>query len=276
MNEPAAGRIPALMLAAGLLLSSGFVTTTAAAAFASGGVGPASLAVFPKRVLLTSRYHGSTLDVDIVAPSGSDIALKLEGKRRNLVFNKKGRVVVLWMNVGEVTIGNAPQTYMLYTSTALAELAPRETLQRLCLGLDALEPQIEARGGAVHRDTLLLEFYAYMKKRELYRVAYGALRPERGAPGYNGAPRDRCTVRIHLPSRIPVGAYEVDLCVFKDRGLVERMTETVTVEKTGFPLLVSRLAREHPGEYGLLAIIVAVVAGYSVGLVFSYLGRRLG
>jgi len=66
----------------------------------------------------------------------------------------------------------------------------------------------------------------------------------------------------------------VGLYVFTDGRLVARTSETVTIQKTGFPLFVSRLAREHEAEYGLLAIVVAVMAGFSIGLVFSYLGKR--
>jgi uncharacterized protein (TIGR02186 family) len=249
-----------------------------AAVAGAGSAGPradaASLSVSPRRVWVTSRYHGATLQVHVVAPSGSDIALELEGKRKDVAFNQKGNVFFLWMNVGEVTVGNAPQAYMLFTSTERRGLAPPETLKRLGLGLEALGPEIETRGEGIGRETVLQEFYNYKKKRGLYRLSYGSLRPERGAPGPDGGGRDAYSARIHLPSRVPVGLYEVTLLVFKDGGLVERRSETVAIEKVGLPLLVSRLARDHPGEYGLVAIIVAVVAGYAVGFLFSHLRRR--
>jgi uncharacterized protein (TIGR02186 family) len=273
VNEQHAGGATPLVIAVALLLCS--VSFTApAAAFASAGEDPALLEVSPKRIRVTSLYHGSTLRVDIVVPSGNEIALELEGGRRKVIFNRKGRILLLWMNVGEVTIGNAPQAYMLYTSTALSELASRETLQRLGLGLDALGPQIETRGEGIDRETMLLEFYKYKEKSGLYDLSYGSLRPDRSDTAHNDNDHEHYSVRIDLPSRVPVGAYEVRLYVFRDGGLAERASETVTIEKTGFPLFVSRLAREHAGEYGLLAIIVAVMAGFSVGLVFSHVGRR--
>jgi uncharacterized protein (TIGR02186 family) len=246
----------------------------ASAGSASPGADATSLSVSPRRVAVTSRYHGATLEVRVVAPSGSEIALELEGKRRDVAFNQKGKVFFLWMNVGDVTVGNAPQAYMLFTSKELRRLAPPETLKRLGLGLEALGPEIETRGEGIGRETMLREFYNYKKKRGLYRLSYGSLGPGRGEPGPDGGGRDAYSARIHLPSRMPVGRYEVTLFVFEDGGLVERRSEAVVIEKVGLPLLVSRLARDHPGEYGLVAIIVAVVAGYAVGFVFSHLRRR--
>lgn len=264
-----------LILAAALLV--GAVSSTAdAAAFQMETETPASLTVSPIHVPVTSQYHGSTLRVEIVVPPGSDVALKLEGRKRNVVFNRRDRVLLVWMNVGEVTIGNAPQAYMLYTSTEPAALASNDTLRRLGLGLDALGSGIETRGEGMDRRTMLLEFYEYGEKRGLYRLSYGSLQPEPGETGRDGAGGDRYAVDIELPSSFPVGAYGLDLYVFKDGDLVEEESETVTIEKTGFPLLVSRLARRHPGEYGLLAIVVAVLAGALVGLVFSLVGRRRG
>jgi uncharacterized protein (TIGR02186 family) len=267
-----ASRTLRLALAAFLLCAVSFTATMTA--LASVGGDPASLAVSPKRVAVTSRYHGSILRVDLVVPSGGAVALKLEGGTGSVVFNRKGRVFLFWMNVGEVTIGNAPRAYMLYTSKELADLAPPDALQELGLGLDALGPRIETEGSGIGRETMLLEFYNYEKKRGLYRVSFGSLRPEPGGSGNGETGRDRYSARIHLPSGIPVGVYEVGAYVFEHGRLVERTSDTVTVEKVGFSLFVSRLAREHPGEYGVLAIIVAVMAGYAVGLVFSHLGRR--
>jgi hypothetical protein len=123
---------------------------------------------------------------------------------------------------------------------------------------------------------MLLEFYDYKRKGGLYRLAYGSLRPQRGEPGRDGTGLEHYVVAIDLPSRIPVGDYEVDLYVFKDGELVEMTSEAVTIEKTGLSLFVSRLARDHPGEYGLLAIVVAVMAGFLVGLVFSRRAGRRG
>jgi len=246
----------------------------ASAGATSPGVDAASLFVSPRRVSVTSRYHGATLRVRILAPSGSDIAVELEGKRRDVAFNQKGKVFFLWMNVGEVTVGNAPQAYMLFTSTELRRLASPETLKRLGLGLEALGPEIETRGEGIGRETVLREFYNYKKRRGLYRLSYGSLSPEGGEPEPTGSGRDTYSARIHLPARMPVGHYEVRLLVFKDGELVERRSESVAIEKVGLPLLVSRLARDHPAEYGLVAIIVAVMAGYAVGFLFSHLRRR--
>jgi uncharacterized protein (TIGR02186 family) len=275
VSDKPAGRTTPLTLAAALLVGVACLTATAAA-LERGNEPPVSLSVSPGHVPVTSQFHGSTLSVDIVVPSGSDIALKLEGERRSVVFNQRGKVLVVWMNVGEVTIGNAPQAYMLYTSTVPAELASDAILRRLGLGLEALEPGIETRGEGMDRRTMLLEFYDYKKNAGLYLLSYGSLRPEPGEAGRDGAGRDRYAVDIALPSSVPVGVYGLDLYVFEDGELVEEESETVTIEKTGFPLFISSLARSHPGEYGLLAIVVAVLAGSLVGLAFSLVGRRRG
>jgi uncharacterized protein (TIGR02186 family) len=259
-------RVAALLLCA--------TSLALAAAPATGDESRARITVSPTHVAVTSQFHGSTLKVDVAAPPGTEIVLKLEGRRRDVVFNQKGRVLVVWMNVGEVTIGNAPQAYMLYTSAERGELASGDALRRLGLGLEALGPEIETRGEGMDRETMLREFYDYKRKSGLYRVAYGALRPQAGEAGRDGTGLEHYMVGIDLPSRVPVGDYEVDLYVFEDGEVVDTTSEAVTVEKTGFPLFVSRLARDHPGEYGLLAIVVAVVAGFLVGLVFSRARRR--
>ncbi|MCG6927733.1 MAG: TIGR02186 family protein [Acidobacteria bacterium] len=271
MSDPGAGRTAPLVLVA-LLLCSAPATTAEAPASAD----PAPLAVSPTHIPVTSSFHGATLSIDVSVPSGSEVALKVEGARGRVIFNRKGRVFFLWMNVGEVTVGNAPQVYMLSTSTDLVDLASGETLRRLGLGRHALESQIATRGEGIDRETMLDEFFDYKERGELYGLSQGTLRPDRSDPGGSGSAREHYSVDVALPSSIPVGAYEVGLYAFTKGQLVERATETVTIEKIGFARFVSRLARQHPGEYGLLAIVVAVAAGFSIGLVFSHVGRRPG
>lgn len=264
MRGPGPRRPTARVLAVALVLCAAAATGGPVA-----GAPRAQLTISPERIPVTSFYHGSTLTADVVVPSGSEIALKLEGGRSRVTFNRKGRVFLLWMNVGDVTIDNAPHAYILYTSTELSELASGETLQRWGLGLDAVAPQIETRGEGIDRETMLLEFFNYKEKSGLYRRSYGSLRPDLRDDGH-----DQYSVSIPLPSTIPVGRYLVGLYVFRDGRIVQRASEAVTIEKTGFPLFVSRLAREHEAEYGLLAIVVAVMAGFFIGLVFSRVGRR--
>jgi hypothetical protein len=66
----------------------------------------------------------------------------------------------------------------------------------------------------------------------------------------------------------------VELFVFKDGVLTDKLETMVSIEKNGLPRFVSRLAREHAADYGFLAIVTAVVAGFLIGVAFNYVGRR--
>jgi uncharacterized protein (TIGR02186 family) len=252
----------------GILLSSPSITPCLAhePMFRDGS---ASLVVRPEHIEVTSFYHGSTVMVDIVAPSECQIALKLEGDRKTAIFRQKGKVGILWMNVGDVTVKNAPLVYMLYTSAPLPELAPPATLQRLRLGYDALDRTLEFEGENMDRESMLSEFKDFQETRGLYRTLCGSLRGE----SYN-EDQKHYSIQIPMPSAVPVGAYGVELFVFNDGVLTDKLETIVSIEKNGLPRFVSRLAREHAADYGFLAIVTAVVAGFFIGVAFNYVGRR--
>jgi hypothetical protein len=60
----------------------------------------------------------------------------------------------------------------------------------------------------------------------------------------------------------------------RDGGVVARAEQEVKVDLVGFPALLSRLAFGHAALYGILAAVVAIIAGFAVGVVFQAKGAH--
>ena len=66
---------------------------------------------------------------------------------------------------------------------------------------------------------------------------------------------------VALPVNVPTGRYTTDIYLFRDGEVISRNQSTLEVNKAGFEGLVHRLAYAHPFVYGVLAVVLAVLAG---------------
>jgi len=246
------------LVAAGLLAIG-----NASAQPAGGQAADGEVSVEPSRIGVGLFYGGATPRVHATVPAGSQVAIRLVGKRERLELKTKGKVWgVLWMNVGEVALDSVPAAYLLATSVPLAELAPDAERSRLDLGYDALARHAGPAADAFGQ-------FVKLKEREgVYRVDEGAVQLEP-----SDGQRANVSATIVLPARTPVGDYTVEVIAFEQGRGHSLGTASLRLEQAGLVRALRLLAVDHGLLYGFSAVLVAIVAGVLTGLVF---GRKAG
>jgi hypothetical protein len=74
---------------------------------------------------------------------------------------------------------------------------------------------------------------------------------------------------FQLPSRAPIGEYRLEIYTLRGNRLVGHGTATLRVEQIGMQQWITQMARQHGGVYGLVAVVIALLAGFGVGLIFK-------
>jgi uncharacterized protein (TIGR02186 family) len=230
---------------------------------ASADQGAADLRVSPQSIRAGTLYRGAEVHIAADIPLSDGAVIKIEGGNKELVLNRKGKLGIVWLNVAKVMVKNAPQIYILASSDALEEICSQEDRKRLGLGFDALKGELEFES---EKPLTGSEFHEFLKLKR-HSGAYSADQSAELKPA--GAGRQELSAVLSVPPTIPPGEYKVLLYYFRDRSLAGEAEATLSIEEVGFPLLMTDLAYEHAGPYGILAIVVAMVAGVVIGLVFS-------
>ncbi len=225
----------------------------------------ASFTMSHQKIEVDSFYHGTNLVISGTAPADSRLALVLASEKKEIKLNRKGKVGPLWMNVGVVTVEGAPEMYYLFTSTPTIEgLGSREILERCCIGYDVLRKSVTIGQNDTDSDLIFGEFVKLKESMGLYKCAPGAISVE-PADGKS----EKFSATVPIPPLVPAGEYNVSVYCFKDDPFFTTSTGSLVVEKTGMPEKVSLLAFHYPAAYGVLAIVVAIVAGLSMGVLFG-------
>jgi uncharacterized protein (TIGR02186 family) len=73
---------------------------------------------------------------------------------------------------------------------------------------------------------------------------------------------------VTFPDNVPTGVYEVTVYLIKDRKVESAQTTPLTVEKSGVQAEIFYFAHEQSALYGIVAILVALMAGWLAHVAF--------
>lgn len=214
------------------------------------------------KVKVSYRYEGETLLVFGSLPEpGGHVVVEVRGPAKARTIQRKGRVMgFLWMNVEDLTIEDFPGYYALLSDVPLDEFIGEAERHRLGLGRDALFANAEYQGATTQAgprdyfDGLL----THMDDAGLYQEKPQGVTIKRGR---------LFRAELRMPSKAPVGDYRIVVRQWQDGAVVHRDTKRLSVAKTGIEEWLYDLAYEHPYAYGIMSVLVALFAGWFVGMI---------
>jgi len=224
--------------------------------------------VIPKNIKVGPFFNGLKAIVTAQIPKCSGVIVKLVGKDQELKLNEKGKKAFIWLNVNQVNVKNAPSIYILTSTDKVSELCSDTVQENEMLGYNSLKSKI------VFDSKLPLsgiEFEEFIKFKE-YNGCYNIDNNARVIPDSDGINILKAT--LDIPSFISPDEYKAVIYCFDKGYVLDKVVVKLSVEEVGLPLIIKNLAEQSPAIYGILAVIIAMIAGSIIGLVFTKKRRK--
>jgi uncharacterized protein (TIGR02186 family) len=215
-------------------------------------------------VNITTGFTGADLPLFGVRQGRGDVVVVMEGPQRESTVRKKERIMGAWINTGWMNFSSVPSYYDYASSAAsVSSIMSADWRSGNRVGVEGLEfrpdntEHVEAKVLEEFEDSLV----RIKQKQSLYtaqaqKVVFIDDRFFR--------------VDFHLPANVPRGQYTVRGMLVRDGRVVSEVSRTMTVAQVGFSSDVNKVARSHGFAYGLLCVLVAVMAGFLSDMI----GRR--
>lgn len=224
-----------------------------------------SLQLLPSRVEVDLFFRGAGLVATGTVPKDCGVVLKLEGERRAAAYRRKDRRGPLWMSTGRVEFDALPGLYMVAASSDSADLVRQ--LEVVGEGFGALRRSVTIEQSPPGDDGFVFDEFLGLKIRR----GFYALRPGSVAVSDVGGAIAGFRTEFRVPPAVRPGTYRATLYCFNEHLLVSETVQSVTVEKTGLVRVLSEVAFQHGGLYGVVSVVVALAAGLVVGMIFRKL-----
>ncbi len=214
-------------------------------------------------VAITTGFSGAEVLLfgaveEIPGSKKTDVVVVVRGPNRSEAVRHKDQRMGIWLNTTMAKMVDIPSFYRVAATRPLEQIARREVLRQHQIGLDSLD--IDIKGKKI--DNL-----------DLYRTALIRLKQQNGLYGKGVQDISFLGQRlfrtdVYFPANIPVGTYLVEVYLFADGEVVSAQTTPLVISKIGTGADVYDFAQQQPAAYGIIAIALAVLAGWIAAVAF--------
>lgn len=221
--------------------------------------------VSARTIAVTSGYSGSEVLVfgaiensrQPSAESGFyDVVIVVEGAPEPLVVRKKSRVAGLWLNTSAFSFNAVPSYYAVVSTRPVEEFTEPALRDELGIGIAAVRMAASADSAIrVSSEDFIANKEAVARLKE----AEGLFKHDDYGVIFTG--RSLFRSKIDLPATVPVGPLTARVYLFHEGKLLSRYQARVVLEREGIERWLYAFAFEQPYLYGLMTVLLAVVAG---------------
>lgn len=210
-------------------------------------------------IAITTGFTGAEVLLFGATEGAGDIIVTVRGPTQNLTVRRKERIGGVWMNRSRMDFKNVPGYYAAASSRPITDIVPHEMRVRNEIGAENL--RLITTSEATREETTLFREALVRRKQvqKLYGVATGEI---------SFMSNSLFQTRLYFPATVPVGIYTVKVLLVKEKQVVGVQTTPLIVQKTGVEAAIFNFAHAHAAQYGIVAIFLALVAGWLAGVFF--------
>lgn len=239
-----------------------------AAVWAAGNGERVVAGLSQNRIAITANFVGSEIlifgAVKREAPIPSDrldVVITVQGPSVPVKVQRKARVFGIWVNRDQVTVDLAPSFYAVATTAPLDQVLSATEDLRNRISIPHAIRSVGAPSGIADSQTFTEALIRLRQASGLYVMAEGSV---------DLSEETLFRTRVALPANLIEGQYAARIFLTRDRKVVDRLETSIVVRKEGLERVLYQLAHREPLIYGLLSLIIAIVAGWAASSVFRY------
>jgi uncharacterized protein (TIGR02186 family) len=222
--------------------------------------------VTPTQIPINLRYHGAKLTITGQSASNEDLVLKISTAPVDTVMKYKGKAAGLfWMKKGSMDFKGAPVVYLVSSTADLKRILSDTERTQYQLGYDAMAAavKVEDSDGKPVERKWFDEFVRFKEKEMVYSIQEGTITRKHGEAG------NSFEIVVDWPYQAPPDVYNVELLAVNGGKVVEKAATTFEVQRAGMVAALSAMAVDRAAMYGIMAVVIAMVAGFAVGAIFK-------
>ncbi|WP_284162634.1 TIGR02186 family protein [Frigidibacter sp. SD6-1] len=223
------------------------------------------------RIDITANFDGSDILIygavkrDAPVPGGTmDVIITLEGPGEAEVVRRKARVFGLWINTDKVVIDRAPSFYAVATTGAFSDIISDTEDLRHAISIPRAIRSVGAPHTIQDAPAFTEALIRIREARHLYSLEQYAVRLTE---------QTLFRADFDLPANLVEGNYKTRIFLLRDKRVVNLYEKTIFVRKVGLERWLFNLSRQQPAAYGLLALVIAALAGWGASAGFRLLRR---
>ncbi|MEM7041734.1 MAG: TIGR02186 family protein [Pseudomonadota bacterium] len=241
-----------------LLILAGQLSLVASPTHANGLAADVS----DRLIAITTAFVGGNVVVfGAIEDIDGDIVITMQGPRQDQMVRRKSRIAGIWVNRDRVEFKDAPSFFAIAASRDLDDIAEQSVRSQFGLGVDhlSLKPHDAMAYSEDERESFTNAFIRNKQKAGLYSKSPGTVT----FPG-----RKLFRTTFSFPANVPPGHYQIEVLKLKSGQVTAAQQSSLQISKVGMEADVFDFAHQRSALYGMMAIVIALAAGWLAGVIF--------
>jgi uncharacterized protein (TIGR02186 family) len=193
-----------------------------------------------------------------------DVIVTLEGPPSQVVVRRKERLFGIWINAGAVQLDDVPSYFAIAATRPVEKILSADDDLRFDISL-------HQRINVAKMTSDSSDFSEYPAALNRIRVASGSYQT---IPSPVQLSQDTLfRADFALPANVTEGDFRVRLFLLRNGRVLDSTEQVIMVRKTGIERQLTNMANEQPFIYGLLSLLMALVAGWGASAAFRAFQR---
>ncbi len=222
------------------------------------------------RVAITTSFDGSEILIfgavkrESRIPEGPplEVVITVAGPSKPVVVRRKENRLGIWINTDAVEVDAAPSFYAVATSGPLREVLTYVEDLRHRISIPRAIRSVGAPSNITDAGAFTEALIRIRSGSGLYQLLEGQVAVDE---------QTLFRTSIQLPAALVEGDYVTRIFLTRGGEVVSQYATSIDVDKVGMERWLFDLSRNQPLIYGIMALAIAIAAGWGASAAFSLL-----
>ena len=212
------------------------------------------------KINIDSNFTGQEILLFGAKGDVGDIIVIVRGPKKNYIINKKAEVFGIWHNQKRIEFDDVYSYYSFFSTSD--ELKNQKLLKNLQIGQKNIELQIPKKEREADKINFRIQLIKKMGQDNLY---------SENSDNIEFLDETLFKVMLTFPKNIARGEYLVEIYLIDDGNLTAFQAIPIYVNQVGFSAKINDMAYYNSFLYAVIALLLAITAGFVANIVFSKL-----
>ncbi len=216
-----------------------------------------------QEINIETDFNGKEVIIFGLTDPSFDTILVIKGPKKNIKLSMKERIFGFWLETKNIIYQDIPNIFFIASSSPIDQILNEDVIIKKGLLFEKLLLNTITKRNFINQNQLDEwgnNLIRLQKNKRLYHEYKLKIIDEK-----------LFQTRIFFPSSTLPGLYNVSIYQVNNKKIVNEKNKRIVIKKNGIGDKIYQFAHKHPGYYGILSILFAIIAGLTAATAF----RRL-
>jgi uncharacterized protein (TIGR02186 family) len=221
--------------------------------------GPLISGISTNEINVDTEFKGAQILLFGAKNDAGNVVITVRGPRKNFIISKKENLLGVWFNGERINFKNSYGFYSLFSTYDDGEMIQQD-LNEYELGKNNIQFEIQNNLSPSKINEFRFQLIDLLEQKKFYSASTKPI---------EFLDETLFKLIIDFPKNILLGTYVIEIYLINNGSVLSFQSIPVYVNQVGVSAKISNFALEQSVLYGLIAVFLAILVGFTTNYLFA-------